>query len=223
MVDFHAHILAGVDHGCDSLEMAEKQLKMAKEVGISTIISTSHFYPHRQRIDDFLRIRDGIFEKTYEIAKNIGIKLVKGAEVLLVQGIENLPNLEKLCIGNSEYMLLEMPFGEWTEGYFESIYEISHIRGIKPIFAHIDRYVKNDVNRIFEQNYICQMNAEAFCGMFKPLAFKKWLNEGRISAIGSDIHTLGNNYKEFSFAYKKAKGISAFTSNEDKLIKEIGI
>jgi protein-tyrosine phosphatase len=45
IIDFHAHILPGLDHGCKDLTTAVTQLKMAKKAGIDVVVATSHFYP----------------------------------------------------------------------------------------------------------------------------------------------------------------------------------
>ena len=47
-IDFHAHILPGVDHGSNSVEISDFQLKLAAESMIDTVIATSHFYPHKE-------------------------------------------------------------------------------------------------------------------------------------------------------------------------------
>ena len=49
MVDFHSHILPGVDHGSASLEMSVEMLKTAKKAGVATIVATPHFYKHKMK------------------------------------------------------------------------------------------------------------------------------------------------------------------------------
>ena len=47
LVDYHAHILPGCDHGSDGTETSKRQLEAAKAAGIETVCATSHFYPDR--------------------------------------------------------------------------------------------------------------------------------------------------------------------------------
>ncbi|MEE3459824.1 MAG: CpsB/CapC family capsule biosynthesis tyrosine phosphatase, partial [Candidatus Faecousia sp.] len=42
MIDFHAHILPGADHGSDGLETSLRQLALAEEAGVDTIVATPH-------------------------------------------------------------------------------------------------------------------------------------------------------------------------------------
>ena len=43
MIDFHNHILPGVDDGAKSIEMSIEMLKIAQKQGITDIVSTVHF------------------------------------------------------------------------------------------------------------------------------------------------------------------------------------
>ena len=43
MIDFHAHILPGLDDGIQTMEEAEEVLKEAKEAGVKKIICTTHY------------------------------------------------------------------------------------------------------------------------------------------------------------------------------------
>ena len=43
MIDFHSHILPGVDDGSKSVEETFELLKEAKEAGFDSVISTSHY------------------------------------------------------------------------------------------------------------------------------------------------------------------------------------
>lgn len=43
MIDFHSHILPGIDDGSRNMEQSIQILKEAKEAGFSKVISTSHY------------------------------------------------------------------------------------------------------------------------------------------------------------------------------------
>ena len=58
MIDFHAHILPGADHGSDGLETSLRQLALAEEAGVDTIVATPHFYPQSDSFSEFLRRRE---------------------------------------------------------------------------------------------------------------------------------------------------------------------
>ena len=43
MIDFHSHILPGIDDGAKNLEQSIAMVNEAKKVGFTKIISTSHY------------------------------------------------------------------------------------------------------------------------------------------------------------------------------------
>ena len=63
MLDFHTHILPGIDDGSRDIDMTEKMLRMEQSMGVSHIYATPHFYAHRRSIDSFLERRDRALSK----------------------------------------------------------------------------------------------------------------------------------------------------------------
>ena len=106
IVDFHAHILPGADHGSDSVETSLKQLTLAKNASVNTIIATPHFYPHVHSVEEFLKIRNQAYI-SLESAKEADMpKIILGAEVLLCVGIDRLAGIDKLCIEGTKTILI---------------------------------------------------------------------------------------------------------------------
>lgn len=48
MVDFHCHILPGVDDGSKSVEQSLQMLHLEQQQGVDAVILTPHFTPTRQ-------------------------------------------------------------------------------------------------------------------------------------------------------------------------------
>ena len=97
IVDFHSHILPGADHGSDSLDTSLWQLNCAVNYGVSRIVATPHFYPHRHNLDTFVKRRDEAFMCLKEkMPKDVTVRL--GAEAFICPRFEELPNIEKLFI-----------------------------------------------------------------------------------------------------------------------------
>lgn len=44
MIDFHTHILPGIDDGSRSVEMTMQMLNAETEQGVTGIVATPHFY-----------------------------------------------------------------------------------------------------------------------------------------------------------------------------------
>ena len=69
IIDFHSHILPGVDHGSKSLDQTKKQLEIIGNNGVNVIVATSHFYPHVHSVSGFINAVDAALEKVLELVK----------------------------------------------------------------------------------------------------------------------------------------------------------
>ena len=54
MIDFHSHILPGMDDGSSSPEESLAMLEVSAEQGVDEIFATSHFYPDEEDPASFL-------------------------------------------------------------------------------------------------------------------------------------------------------------------------
>ena len=61
--DFHAHILPNADHGSSSVQNSVFQLSMAGKCGVSRIVATPHFYPHKESVCDFVKRRNESYKE----------------------------------------------------------------------------------------------------------------------------------------------------------------
>ena len=84
IIDFHSHVLPGIDDGSHSLEESIAMLRMEAEQGVSHVIATPHFYPRHDTPEDFLRKR-------------------REAEILLREEMEKHSNLPALSVGAEVY------------------------------------------------------------------------------------------------------------------------
>ena len=57
LIDFHSHILPGIDDGARTPEEALEMLELMAAQGVRRVVSTSHFYPEREEPDSFLARR----------------------------------------------------------------------------------------------------------------------------------------------------------------------
>ena len=57
IIDFHSHILPGIDDGSRSVEESIALLQKEAEQGISHVVATPHFYPQLDTPERFLKRR----------------------------------------------------------------------------------------------------------------------------------------------------------------------
>ncbi|MCQ2386041.1 MAG: histidinol-phosphatase [Clostridia bacterium] len=203
VIDFHAHILPGADHGSFSLEESLWQLRSAKAAGVDLVIATPHFYPEEHRVDEFLAMREKLTAKLKKANGEKTLRIRPGAEVLLCEGLDRMEGLEKLCIQGTDILLLEMPFAEVTDEMFRTIERLEKGGKVRPVLAHIDRYRFETAARALSCTPRAQINVQSLTGFFGMRRLKPFLDGGFVYALGSDIHRRGNQYTAFARVLKK--------------------
>ena len=100
MIDFHTHILPGIDDGSRDIEMTAKMLEMEREQGVTYIYATPHFYAHRRSVQSFLDRREGALLQVRELlARHPELpEISAGAEVYYFTGMGRAEQLPELCI-----------------------------------------------------------------------------------------------------------------------------
>lgn len=206
-LDYHAHVLPGCDHGSDSLKTSLGQLRLAQKAGVATICATSHFYPQRESVGSFLRRRQKAYDVLQPHLNQFGVDVLFGAEVLICDGMEHMPGLEKLCLEGTTELLLEMPFYAWPQSVVETLYNLLYRDDIVVVMAHVDRYPPSQIEELGKAGATMQINAEAIAR--HPLRRRKyfeWIERGWVRYLGSDIHLLGEEYRYWEKASKLIKG-----------------
>ncbi len=194
MIDFHSHVLPGVDDGSANVVESIELLKRLKEQGIHTVVATPHFYADNETVDNFLKRRDASAELLLSKYPNDYPSIVCGAEVSYYSGISRLSDLQKLCIGSSKLLLMEMSMSKWTDYMLNELVELSSRGDIRIVLAHVERYMSfqsaDTMRRLRQNGVLMQCNAS----MFNKLGTKRkaiaMLQNGEIHFIGSDCHNL---------------------------------
>jgi protein-tyrosine phosphatase len=196
-LDYHAHILPGCDHGSDSVETSRKQLAMAAAAGVRTVCATPHFYPHKESIPSFLQRREASARLLRENLTADALQLQLGAEVLICDGMERLDGLSRLCRGETNELLLEMPFYQWSESIWDTLYALCERRDIEIVLAHAERYPPEAIEQLIRDNVALQLNSECLTRPLHRKRYLTWIKNGSVKYLGSDIHMLGNGYRDF--------------------------
>ena len=198
--DVHCHILPGVDDGAEDGEMSLALMKEEKRQGCKGIICTPHYYPE-EKIDVFLeRRRRACVELLRTMRQQTSgdkddFKITLGAEVAYYPGIANNPDISKLCMGKSRYMLLEMPFKEWSRTTLRDVRSMITNLGIRPVIAHLERFYdytdRETIEELLELPVMVQVNAGPLTvrgdGRKRIISLIK---SGRALLIGSDTHNI---------------------------------
>lgn len=216
IVDFHSHILPGIDDGSATLEESIAMLRMEAEQGIGHVVATPHFYPQHDAIEEFLERRtESEILLREEMAKYDNLpEVTVGAEVYFFRGISQSDVLQKLTVGSSSYSLIEMPTTSWSDSMYRELERLYYDQGITPIVAHVDRYFTRFrtfgiPEKLEELPVLVQANASFFNGNASSRAMRM-LQKEQIHLLGSDCHNIRSRQPNLGKAIdriQKHKGI----------------
>ena len=201
-LDYHAHVLPGCDHGSDSVETSRKQLAMAAAARVRTVCATPHFYPHKESIPSFLQRREASARLLRENLTADAPQLQLGAEVLICDGMERLDGLPRLCRSETNELLLEMPFYQWPEAIWDTLYALCERRDIKIVLAHAECYPPEAIEQLIRDNVALQLNSECLTRPLHRKRYLTWIKNGSVKYLGSDIHMLGDGYRAWEKCVK---------------------
>src|SRR5687768_9793483 len=114
-VDFHNHLMPGVDDGAETEEQASQAIAAFKVDGVSGIVTTPHVDGSLTTPPDRLAVRlaklDASFEALQTCAEAVGgVRVERGAEILV-----DAPDLDlsdtRLRLAGTKSFLMEFPFG----------------------------------------------------------------------------------------------------------------
>ena len=196
VIDFHSHMLPGIDDGSPNVETSIQMLHMAAEQGVQIQILTPHYYPWKEEIDSFrVRRRDSLSRLKGELTPELP-KLLYGAEVAYFHHMSK-QELTPLCISGTRILLIEMPFESWDSMVVDEIATLCLNQKFRVILAHVERFLSYRGNqelldKLSDLPIYMQCNAEAFLEWGTRRKALELVSSGKVQLLGSDAHNLSN-------------------------------
>ena len=193
-IDCHTHVLPGMDDGPRTPEEAKELLTLLSGQGVDTLVATSHFYAHRQPVEEFRQKREEALRLLPSLT-NAPV-IIPAAEVYLEQGIHEF-DLTPLSIGKSLCLLIELPYANYQGWMLQEVYHICLKSGLIPVFAHLNRYLslypEDAIQEILDfDNAVIQINHEALFQHRSLKTMLQWIKRGYPVVFGSDSHNTGS-------------------------------
>ena len=226
MLDFHNHLMPGVDDGAENIEESRAGLKALAADGVSEIITTPHFNAslvkrggHAGYLE---RVQRG-WEALQELAKNEfpWLRIERGFEIML-----DIPHpvLEDPVyhLAGTSFVLVEFPYMNIPPNSSHALRELRQA-GLRPIVAHPERYSNMAEKRQLIEEWhdagaFMQVNCGSIVGLYgaraKQLAWSI-LSEGEAEYISSDYHSRGRSTVEAARAALQHRGLDAQLSTLD--------
>lgn len=215
MIDFHDHILPGIDDGSRDIEETLVLLKEAKNVGFDKIILTPHYKEGFYQVE--VEEKTELFNKVVELAEREvpGLQLYLGNEIMATGNIvEYLDENKASTLNETRYVLFELPMNSKPVNFSDIVYEMKSKKLI-PVLAHPERYffVQDNPEIIYdwiEQGVLMQQNFGSIIGQYGKKAkiiAKKMLENDSVHFLGSDVHRPNTVYANMSKSIDKIEKI----------------
>lgn len=195
MVDFHSHILPGIDDGSRNTEESIAMLQLLAEQGVTHVVATPHFYANHDTPEAFLKRRERAAQELFRVMEeHPGLPQISiGAEVYYFRGISESDLIPQLTIDKKRCIMIESPGVPWGEYFYQELEQIHRRWGITPVIAHMDRYISplrtyRIPQRLRELPVIVQANASFFTGRRTAGMAVRLLRDGYIQLLGTDCH-----------------------------------
>jgi protein-tyrosine phosphatase len=193
IIDFHSHILPGIDDGSRDVDTSVEMLKMCTSQRIGTMIATPHFYGERDEVKTFLARRDDAYHKLEQSLMPGMPEIRLGAEVAFFRGISRAEHLELLTMEQSSVLLLEMPFAPWSQSEMEEVEWLIHHTKFQVMLAHLERYLeirenKSKIEQLLELPLTVQVNAGSLLDWRTRRGAIRLLKKSQTCVLGSDCH-----------------------------------
>lgn len=199
VIDFHSHLLPGIDDGSKDVEESLGILQISASQGVDIIAATSHFYATEDRMSSFLTRRqdalDRLQEQMDKTLTNLRKlpRIITGAEVAFFAGISRAERLEELTYSGTDLLLLEMPFAPWSKSNLEEVKFLAEQRGMQVMLAHLERFLaipgnKKKIYQLMEMPVHVQINAGSFSRWGDRRQIFKMIRQKKMIFLGSDCH-----------------------------------
>lgn len=203
MIDFHNHLIPGVDDGARDLEEALRAVAAFQGQGVATIVCTPHLRASEVSkavaAGGFLERCDAAWEALRAAAgdRYPGIALHRGAEVML-----DIPDCDlsdpRVRLAGTRFVLVEFPSLMIPPHAGQVLFELV-LAGWLPVIAHPERYAnaQDDVADAAEWKRVgayLQVNAGSLLGKYGDRAATlawRLVRRGMADFVSSDHHARG--------------------------------
>ena len=197
-LDFHSHILPGIDDGAKDIEESIQLLDNMAADGVDLVVATPHFYCSKTTIHKFLERRNNAYEKIKPYLKPEHPKILLGGEILYNHALVGNDDLDKLTMQGTGFMLLEMPYTKIDEKIIRGVESMIEDQGMKILVAHIERYLNytsyKSLCELMDLDVLGQINAESLVHFKSRHRCFKLIKEGYVQVMGTDMHRIERHY-----------------------------
>ncbi len=192
-VDFHSGILPKLDVKDVESEVKKSldTLSLLHKAKIKTVVATPFFNSVDDNVPSFLAKREESFNFLSQKTKGQSLpRVILGAEVLFTTSLLDIRDVDKLCVGNTNYIMLALPYQEYSDIVLETLQKIIISKNLCPIIAHIEKYLEfytiDQIEKISSLGVIMQLSCDAIINRATRKSALELLSRNVVQIIGSN-------------------------------------
>jgi protein-tyrosine phosphatase len=201
LLDFHNHVIPGVDDGATDETESVAALRAFVEQGISVVVATPHISGQLTLRPAALAERlaeiDRGWTRLRDAATAVEVELHRGAEIMLDTPTLDLAD-ERLRLAGGSFVLVEFPYMSVPPRSAHALAQLT-AAGYHTIIAHPERYIgmapgSSLPHEWREAGALLQLNAGSITGRYGPQARANALSlleRGVADYLCSDYHARG--------------------------------
>lgn len=198
-IDFHSHILPGLDDGATDLENAVELVSAMQEWGFERITCTPHITNKFRNTPETIRPAFEMLQNALH-ERGVNVELRMSAEYRLVP--ETWPEvLEQnwLMPIEDRFILMELPIFDPDDiKDIKPIEEFKKIKamGLTPLLPHPERYFylsHDELLRYIDAGVMIQSNYGSLAGVYGAdvkQRVQRLIDEGLVSFLATDMHNM---------------------------------
>ncbi len=203
MIDFHNHLMPGVDDGAGDLDESRKALRVLWEQGVRGVVTTPHLQGslagRPDEYGEYLGKLDAAWAELRSLAsaEMPDLRLERGVEVMLDTPTPDVSD-PRVRLAGTSFVLVEFPYMTVPPNSGATIFGMK-MDGWNPVIAHPERYGGvDDALQVVEEwrrvGGLLQVNCGSLLGRYgekqKETAWRL-LRRGWVDYLSSDYHARG--------------------------------
>lgn len=193
LIDYHSHLLPGVDDGIPTQEESLAVLARYEAMGVKEVWLTPHIMEDFPNTPADLRARFEVLQEAYRGPIILHLAAENMLDTLFLKRLEAG---DLLPIGKKgDHLFVETSYYTPPMGFRDILKEIKRA-GYYPVLAHVERFFymdDDDYRKLKDLDVVFQMNTFSLTGQYGPKAQEnayKLLKAGYYDIVGSDLHTI---------------------------------